>query len=208
MTNQKHIIMANEEKEVIIDSEENNDVEEESEGTEGQENKDSNENVDKGEGKKQDKPVETPAERVARLDGMLRRAKKDAGMLTEEPKQKSSKKSEGFDYGEKAFLTANGIKGIEEHEFAQRLQKQTGLDLDTLLEDNYFKTKLTEFRETTATANAIPTGTKRSNNSSVDSVEYWISKGELPPKDQVELRRKVVNARLKKEDSKGVFYNS
>lgn len=128
---------------------------------------------------------------------------------TSKPETKAtSKKSEGFDYGEKAYLTANGIKGSDEHEFAQKLQKQTGLDLDSLLEDTYFQTKLNEFREQKATTNATPSGTKRSNNSSVDTVEYWIAKGELPPKDQVEMRRKVVNARLKKEDSKGVFYNS
>jgi len=120
----------------------------------------------------------------------------------------TSKKSEDFDFAEKAFLTASGIKGVEEHEFTKGLQKQTGLDLDSLLEDNYFKTKLAEHRELKTTSNATPIGSKRSSNSSVDTVDYWIAKGELPPKGEVELRRKVVNARLKKDEAKGVFYNS
>jgi len=39
-----------------------------------------------------------------------------------------------------------------------------------------------------------------------DSVDYWMSKPieEVPP----EMRIKVVNARLAKEKTKGVFYNS
>lgn len=202
--------MANEEKEVIIDEEENNEEKEE-DTEEGDKDlpkddpKGEDKNIEKDKGTQPEKPVETLEQRKARLERQLKQVDKKLGI---NDKPRTSKKSEGFDYGEKAFLTANGIKGTEEHEFAQRLQKQTGLDLDTLIEDNYFKTKLTEYREGKTTSAAIPNGTKRANNSSVDTVEYWIAKGELPPKDQVDLRRKVVNARLKKEDSKGVFYNS
>jgi hypothetical protein len=206
MTNKKHIIMStNEQNETIIGSQENNEFKEE-ETTEGETKEE--ESTEKTEEKETDeKPVETLEQRQARLLRQLKQVNKKLGIDEEKP-SRTSKKSEGFDYGEKAYLTSNGIKGSDEHEFAQKLQKQTGLDLDSLLEDTYFQTKLNEFREQKATTNATPSGTKRSNNSSVDTVEYWIAKGELPPKDQVEMRRKVVNARLKKEDSKGVFYNS
>lgn len=196
--------MANETKETIIDSSENNETkEEETTKEESKEEETSKQEEDNGD----EKPVETLEQRQARLLRQLKQVNKKLGIDEEKP-SRTSKKSEGFDYGEKAFLTANGIKGSDEHEFAQKLQKQTGLDLDSMLEDTYFQTKLNEFREQRATSNATPSGTKRSNNSSVDTVEYWIAKGALPPASEVELRRKVVNARLKKEDSKGVFYNS
>lgn len=195
----------NEEKEDIIDSKENNESKEEE--TTEEESK-GEETTEQKEETGDEKPVETLEQRQARLLRQLKQVNKKLGINEDKPQNKSSKKSEGFDYGEKAYLTANGIKGSEEHEFAQKLQKQTGLDLDSLLEDTYFQTKLNEFREQKATTNATPSGTKRSNNSSVDTVEYWIAKGALPPASDVELRRKVVNARLKKEDSKGVFYNS
>ena len=194
--------MANDEKEVIIDGEENNENKE----TPEENTEETPENV--GEEKKQERPVETPAERVARLDGMLRRAKKDAGMQNEEPQKKSSK-SDNLDYGQKAFLIANGIKGVEEMDFVRNLQKETGKDIDSLLETTYFQTELKEFREKKATSDATPKGGKRSNNSSVDSVEYWIAKGELPTgSDNKELREKVVNARITREKNKGTFYNS
>lgn len=200
----------NEEKEDIIDSEKKNENEgEEIEETgKDQDQDDSKEGAeDKGDG--QGKPTESLEDRRARLLRQLKQVDKKLGTKTEDkPSRTTSKKSDGFDYGEKAYLTSNGIKGSDEHEFALKLQKQTGLELDSLIEDTYFQTKLNEFRETRATANATPSGTKRSNNSSVDTVEYWIAKGELPPVAETELRRKVVNARLKKDQTKGVFYNS
>lgn len=112
------------------------------------------------------------------------------------------------DLGEKAYLISNGIKGSEEIEFVQKMKKETGRDVESLLETTYFQTELKEFREKKTTANAIPTSSKRSSNSQVDSVEYWIAKGELPPASEVTLRRDVVNARMAKEKNVGQFYNS
>jgi len=118
---------------------------------------------------------------------------------------KTNGKSDDFDYGEKAFLTANGIKGSKEFDFVKSELKSSGQDLDSLLENDYFQTKLEKFRALNKTAEAIPTG-KRSGGVSVDSVEYWSTKPiEEVPK---EMRIKVVNAKLEKETKKGVFYNS
>lgn len=118
----------------------------------------------------------------------------------------ASKESDDYDYGELAFLNTNGIKGSKEIEFAKKLQKQTGLPLNDLLENKYFKTELEEFRGEVKTENAMPSNSKRTRNVPSDSVEYWLAKGELP-KDR-ELRTKVVNARIKKEETNGMFYNS
>jgi hypothetical protein len=111
------------------------------------------------------------------------------------------------DLGEKAYLIANGIKGAE-IEFVKKLQKETGKDVETLLGTTYFQTELKAFRDKATTDGAVPSSSKRSQASSVDSVEYWLAKGELPPKDQVKLRQDVVNARMKSESSKTRFYNS
>ena len=122
-----------------------------------------------------------------------------------EPK---AKKSDEFDYGELAFLNANDIKDSDEVDFAKKLQKQTGQELRDLIGDEYFQSKLNSYREGRATEKAMPKGSKRSNNSTVDNVDYWIAKGELPPIEQRELRYKVVNARMKKEEAGTKFYNS
>ena len=89
--------------------------------------------------------------------------------------------------------------------------KASGQDLDTLLENDYFKSKLEKFRALAQTADATPSG-KRSSGVATESVEYWVAKAgnntenlEEVPKD---MRQKVVNAILAKEKSKGQFYNS
>jgi len=122
------------------------------------------------------------------------------------PTKTASKKSDDYDYGELAFLNTNDIKGSKEIAFTKKIQNQTGLELRDLINNNYFKAELNEFREGIATENATPSNSKRAKSSTANTVEYWIAKGELP-KDR-ELRTKVVNARIKKEKEGGMFYNS
>lgn len=153
-----------------------------------------------------DKPVETPEAKYSRLERQKEQLlKKHPELGKTESKERATPSS---DLGEKAFLIANGYKEADEIALAKKLTKETGKDLESLLGTTYFQTELNKLREDRAEQNATPKGSKRSNNSSVDSVEYWIAKGELPPASEVQLRRDVVNARMKKEESKGVFYNS
>lgn len=114
-------------------------------------------------------------------------------------------KSDELSYGEKAFLATNGIKGAKEFDFVKAELKASGEDLDTLLENDYFKSKLEKFRGLAKTAEATPTG-KRSGGSATDSVEYWMAQ----PFEEVpqNMRAKVVQAKLDKETNKGKFYNS
>lgn len=154
-------------------------------------------------------PVEKPREsleaRKARLERQLEQTNKKLGVTVE---RKVENTSNSNDLGEKAYLIANGIKTADEIALAKTLSKETGKDIETLINTTYFQTELKGFREQKASDEATPKGNKRSNNTSVDSVEYWLAKGELPPASEVQLRRDVVNARMKKESSKGVFYNS
>lgn len=163
---------------------------------------------DKGDDKGDKKPIvtETPEARVARLERQLKRAKKDAGVEVDEaPKKKTSKESGELDYGQKAFLVANGIKGSEETNLVKEIMSATGKSLDDVLESRHFQAELKALREDKATKDAIPTGSKRSGQSQATEVEYWLAKGELPPADQRELRTKVVNARIKIQKDKSVF---
>jgi hypothetical protein len=121
------------------------------------------------------------------------------------PEKKSeSKKSDDLDYGAKAFLTANGIKGTKEFDFVKDEMKKSGEELENLLENDYFQSRLEKFRNLNKTTEAIPKGSKRAGITT-DSVEYWMTK----PIEEVphEMRIKVVNARLKQDESKGKFYN-
>lgn len=155
-----------------------------------------------------EKPVETLEARKARLERQLEQTNRKLGVPVEKKEVKQNKSGE-LDYGKKAFLNANGIKGSDEIEFVQNLQKETGKELDALLETSYFQAELREFRDKKATSLATPKGSKRSNNSSIDTVEYWINKGEYPTgAENKELREKIVNAQANRDKNKGIFYNS
>jgi len=109
-----------------------------------------------------------------------------------------SKKSDDLDYGQKAFLIANGITA-DEFDLVRGELKQFNGELDSLISNNYFKSKLEENRQMKASDKATPSGNKRANQTSQDSVDYWLAKGELPP--DFELRKKVVKARREKESN-------
>lgn len=154
----------------------------------------------------EDKTIkETPVERVARLKGMLKRAETDAGIDEPEIKKKTSKKSEEFDYGEKAFLISNGIKEADEIALVKDIIGSTGKSLDDVMTSKYFQAELKELRDTKIATNAVPPGSKRTGQSAQNTVEYWIAKGELPPVSDRKLRQEVVNARIKVETDTNVF---
>jgi len=119
-----------------------------------------------------------------------------------EEKAIEKQNKQGFDYAEKAYLKASQI-APDEFSLVEDAMKATGKSLDEVLDSKWFQAELKEQRDAKASKDAVPSGTKRSNTTSRDSVEYWIAKGELP-KDNPELARKVVNARIK-ADTGSVF---
>jgi len=183
------------------------DLDQEGADGEGKDGKDKD-----GEGKDQ-KPTnkfanETPEQRSARLDRMKDQHDKKHSLGKYKPADntdKPSKQPGELDYGQKAYLVSNGIKGGAEMEFTKNMLKETGKDIDALLESPYFQSELKTFREKQASKDALPNNSRRSGNPATDSVEYWIAKGELPPADQAELRRKVVNAKIKAQSSGSPF---
>lgn len=149
---------------------------------------------------------ESPEARLARLTRMKAQLEKKLGISTE--KQTKPSKKGVLDYSQKAFLIASGIKGNDEFGLVQEVMKSTGKSLEDVIESKYFKAELNEIRELNKTSDANPSSGNRSGNAARNTVEYWITKGELPPASDVELRRKVVNARMTKAKSAGQFYNS
>lgn len=127
---------------------------------------------------------------------------------TQPKDEKPPSKSDELDYGQKAFLIANGVKDADEIKLVKDIMQNTGKSLDDVVSSKYFQNEINEIREAKKVENAIPSGTKRGSPSSADTVEYWISKGELPPASERDLRQKVVNARIKTEKQTNVFTNN
>ncbi len=153
------------------------------------------------------RPEETPEARKSRLERQLEQHKKKHPELYSEPTKKDNgKQSDDLDYGAKGYLASNGIKGNKELDFVKKELKASGADIDTLLENPYFQARLADFRETTKTEEANPKGKRDGGGAPIDSVEFWLTKPiEEVPQD---MRQKVVNAKLAREQNKGAFYNS
>lgn len=168
-----------------------------------EEQEDSSDNEEDEQPAVEKKQTETVEAKRARLTRQLQQL--DKKHPAEKKESKPSQKSDSLDYGEKAFLVANGIKGQAEMDFVQEVMQETGKTLEQVLDSKFFKAELEDRRELARTANATPSG-KRSGSSTTDSVEYWLGKPiEDVPK---EMRAQVVNARIKQDSNKGVFYNS
>ena len=126
--------------------------------------------------------------------------------VVKEPKPKAKKDTGNLDYAQKAFLISNGIKGKDEHQLAIDTMKNSGKDLDEVIESKFFMSELKSLREKKELEAATPPSSERSPTSSPKTeVGYWIAKGELPPADQPELRQKVVNAKMKAQTDGNPF---
>lgn len=179
--------------------------EEEAEGGEGEgEGEGKEKKEDKG---KQPDPNETPEQKLARWNRQADRfAKKNKlGKYAEgdQPANGDGKAKKGLDWGQKAYLSAEGVKGADEIALVESVMRESGKDLDGVLASGYFQAELKGLRERREAANAVPSGTKRTGQSSAKDVQFWVDKGELPPDtpENVKLRREVVNARAGKGKS-------
>lgn len=157
--------------------------------------------VEKTEG---EKPKRTPQQELEYFEGRAQRLRKDLG-IEATTKETKSKKSDDFGYDVKAYLKTSGIDS-KEFDFVKNEFQSSGFkDIDSLLENDYFKSRLDTHRKLSKTAEATPTG-KRSGGVATDTVEYWLTK---PIEDvPADMRIKVVNKKLEREKGKGVFYNS
>ena len=151
---------------------------------------------------------ETPEARVARLERELDRARRKAGIAKEDvEKSKTKPKGKPFElgYDHKAFLNANGVRGLDEYNLVQDYIVNTGKDLEEVIDSRFFQAELKELRaykDSKAASDAL-SGNKRGQQSARDTVDYWLNKGddELPPPYMKELRRQVVASRMKKYDN-------
>ena len=132
---------------------------------------------------------------------------------TEDEKPKRSSKKQELDYGEKAFLKANGIDPAQEDEFElfQKTRDKFREDakLEDVLNDAGFQKELNDLREEKKSREALE-GTQDANRgtgAARNQVDYWVNRGELPPNtpENQQLRRDVVNARAKRDENKKRF---
>ena len=120
-------------------------------------------------------------------------------------------KTEGLGYAEKSFLIVNGIKDADEMALVEKSMKQSGLSLDDILANGFFKSELQTIRDTKAATTATPTGVKRAAPPASDSVDYWLDKYNTGTKFEdipADLQSKVLDAKVKAAKSSGSNFSS
>lgn len=113
-----------------------------------------------------------------------------------------------FDYGEKSFISNTlGVK-INNAEQIKLVKDylSNGKKLDDLVDNKHFKNDLKDIQDNQAAKAAMPDNPRGAGGGSAkDSVDYYLSKNEMPPADKPELRRQYVNERYKREKSVSHF---
>jgi hypothetical protein len=157
------------------------------------------------------KPRESDEARASRLLRQTNQARKRLGLAPlKDSSDESTKveakakdtKSDGLDYGQKAFAVANGVKGKEELALVQEYMDM-GKELEDIFDNRHFQNDLKDLRDGKEANAAIPKTTKRTGNKTADTVDYWLSK----PFEEVpqNMRSKVLEARLQREKSASNF---
>lgn len=132
--------------------------------------------------------------------------RKPAEQLPTDPP--APKKGE-LDYGQKAYLNSLGHKDAADHGYVQGIMKDTGKSLEDVLASGFVQAELKRLGEERASKAAQPpAGEGRQAPPARDTVDYWLAKGELPPADQPDLRRKVVNAKIARQKGESQFSNT
>jgi len=159
---------------------------------------------------KEEKPVETPEARKARLERQLKKVNKELGVEEEkaEPKPKKvvEEKSDEVDLAQLAFHNSKSdstkIETDDDVEFLRTTMEDTGKSQKDILGAKWFKAELLERSEVKVVKDATPSS-KRSDGGSKNNVAFWSAKGELPPDtaENVKLREEVVDAMMAKDAS-------
>ena len=112
-----------------------------------------------------------------------------------------------LDYGQLALLRTEGIKGSGELALFKEIMAETGKGLLEVMDSNYFKSRLTDFREAQASSDAIPKGKNRSGQTGVTDTDLAVAKykesGKLP--DDFKTRSAVIRQIAAAEQMEGVF---
>lgn len=139
----------------------------------------------------EEKPIESPEAKLARLKRQAAQLEKKLGV---EPKPES--KSTGkLDETQLDYLDLKGVSEEEDIKVIETVMKNTGKSLRETLKDEYVVSTIDENRRTRNVRNAIPGSSKRSGVES-NSVDFYVNKfkstGKLP--EDFETRSKVVDS--------------
>jgi hypothetical protein len=172
---------------------------------------------DEGQPEPQPKKEYSTEQKLARVERMREKYLKELGLDKPEPKKEVKEKAEPADDTlakrvEKMALKQAEITHPDDVELARNTAKKWGMDLEDVLVDEDFKSKLE--RQQTSRANIQATsGVKGGTGGATQAkqtAEYWIAKGVPPQASDVpdrKTRASIARAMLASTKNNKKFYN-
>jgi len=150
------------------------------------------------------KTVEEQQKQIADLARAKRELKKEVKKVeTEEtPQQDITNKPDEPDYAKLAFLNSQKVTHPDDQKIIMDEAQRLKLPLTDVLGMEHMKTKLKESLDEREAKSGTPKG-KGSRGSTVHDVDYHLAKGTTP--DDVDEAEKVIDARMKKDESNQMF---
>lgn len=178
------------EEDVIVESENNEEVEVENEVQE--------------EKPKVEKPKRTPQEELDYHEGRAKRIRKDLGMETPEKPKIETPKTGELDDTQLDYLDLKGVTEDEDIAVIKSVMQKTGQTVRQALKDDYVVAKLRDLKVARDVKTATPSATKRSGQQATDNVDYWFQKyeasGELPKGMPAGMASKLIDRKASQED--------
>lgn len=154
---------------------------------------------------KAEKPKRTPEEEYEYHMGRANRLAKKLGKGSEEKSEpvvrsSSTDKPGELSDGQIAILRTEGIKSKAELALFTEVMAETGKGVLDLLDSNYFKSRLADFRDSQETMNAIPKGKNRSGQTGISDTDVAFAEfqktGAMPEdfKSRIAIKNKLVEA--------------
>jgi len=128
---------------------------------------------------------------------------KPKGESTEETPPINKKTSDEPDYAKLAFLETKGIKHPDDQQIVQDEAERLKLPLTDVLGMAHIKSQLETNQAERKAQSGMPAGTGKGKSVTQGDVDYWLKKGGTP--DDPELANKVIDARIKQDDSQKMF---
>ncbi len=112
-------------------------------------------------------------------------------------------KSNEPDYARLAFLEQRGLSHPDDQKLVQDEAARLKLPLTDVLNMGHIKSQLETNKDQRESLAGMPKGRGNATGKNQQDVDYWLQKGETP--DDLELAEKVIDARIKKEQSGNKF---
>ena len=129
--------------------------------------------------------------------------RKDGQWLKPTPQEPLKPQSNEPDYAKLAFLKSEGIIHSDDQKLVQDEAARLKLPLTDILQMAHIKTQLETVKDQREAMAGMPKGRGQAGGKTQQDVDYWVQKDEVP--EDLELAEKVINAKMKKDDSNRMF---